>query len=91
MPDSQKSVTISYHDLKELINDVLDERDSLDRETHHMHHEAMNVWLENQRRKDELVKQAVNSAIGIVVVSTFGALAWVGKIVIQSLHISGGQ
>ena len=91
MVDTEKNISITYRDLKEIINNVLDERDSLDRETHHMHHEAMQVWLENQKRQEEIIKQATNSAIGIIVLAFFAGLGWIGKIVLESIHLNGGQ
>lgn len=72
--------------VKRAVNEVLDERDALDHETHKAHHEAVAKYIEKQVRRDELFEKASNSFVGAAVVSLVGAITWclsgLGKMVI---------
>lgn len=76
---------------KKMIHEALDERDALDHETHKAHHIAVQRWIERQERHDAMMQKARDSAIGAVVVGLIGALAWVGKIVIEHVMQNGAQ
>ena len=82
--NDEQSVSI----IKKAVNEVLDERDAIDHETHKAHHEAVERWIVRQDRKDELFTKAINSAVGVIILGMFSGLAWIGKIVLEHLHIS---
>ncbi len=66
-------------ELKEIIHSVLDERDSLDHETHADHHRFISEMVESARRRRELREAVKKQVLGwgaIVFVTSLGAAAY---------------
>lgn len=90
-------LTIWEYRIKVLIQEVLEERSSVDEATHRMHHEYIQTvqkelteYLAERRAARQRLENIKNTALGTLVVSTvgglLGALAWIGQIVIQAIH-----
>lgn len=66
-------------DLKEALNEVLDDRRSLDETTHSLHHRFIGEWIEDRERKKALREKIKANVIvwGVIgALSAFGVMVW---------------
>ena len=77
--------------MKQAVKEVLDERDGLDRETHHAHHLYVSELLERRQKREALYEKAKSTAVGALVVAT---IAMIGKFltwVAAFVHVGIGK
>lgn len=97
LPVAGSDLTIWEYRIKVLVAEVLEERSTVDAETHRMHHEyiqsvqkELTEYLTERRRSRERWDSIKNTAIGTLVVSTVGGilglLAWIGKLVLIAIQ-----
>jgi len=55
---------MNVSELKEAINEVLDERDAFDGRTHSDHHRFVEEWIEERKRKEERYERLRQQVIG---------------------------
>jgi len=81
---------MNQDDIKTAIHQALDERDSIDQETHHAHHAFVGDCIARRVRREANFDKVRATVLGGIVLGCLGALVtslmWLGRLVWASLH-----
>jgi len=80
---------LSPNDIKQLMNEVLDERDRIDHDVHKEDHEFITYLREKDKirreRWEKITKTAIGAVVTVVMGKMFFVLYWIGDLVIEGL------
>lgn len=85
----QAQGTEPMSELKRTIHEALDERDSIDRETHHVHHEFIEELIEKYKKREARREKMLQSFLGTLATALVGALVWVGNLILEAFKTNG--
>lgn len=72
---------VTNSSIKQALIEVLDERDGIDRETHHAHHQFVEELIERRKRRDAMHDKIKATVIGSLIIASIGGalkfLQWV--------------
>jgi len=71
--------------LKRTIHEVLDERNSIDHETHASQHAFLTELLKRKESRRQMWAKAKDTAIGVATVAILSGFAWIGKLVFAAI------
>lgn len=84
-------------ELKEAINEALDARDRIDRQTHHDDHQWVQLQRQREKRWNDAVEKVRLTVIGAVALGALGLavkfLSFIGALVVAGMSIktNGGS
>ena len=61
--------------IKTALVEVLDERDGIDRKTHHAHHRFVEELIERRKRRQQTAEKIKATVIGSLILAAFGGIA----------------
>lgn len=73
---------------KEILTEVLHEKRVVDDDTHKIHHEYIQMRLEDRERRQKLWMKFKLSFVGGLALAVLGFLIWIGELIFRTGHHS---
>lgn len=73
------------------LKEVLHEHRQIDDEKHHLHHQFIDMEIDRREKRVEAFNKFKTSFIGGLGLAFLGFLGWLGKVILEGLHMGGPQ